>query len=1070
MRKILLLILLLFTFTNIKAQGSFGEELVPIKSPQSHSFEKYGNVPVNMYTGSIDLKIPITSFDAGGMNVPVILSYDSSGFIPHKKSDPAGINWTLLAGGRITRQLNKVPDEYIALSPEKGGWGYKNDCSGFLAGVKANPSNNVNAYKVTGGTGFYNFTQWVFGPASNSYETHPDVFNFNALGISGKFMVGNDGNVLVESEDPGIKVDLSQMALYNYAECIPPASTIIITDGKGNRYFFGGDLSKYEISYSRVRSTSKEDNMPVINSFSLTKIILSTGSIIEFNYVTDSFPDLFCENASTIGTKQYPNGLLISMESSYQQDLSSGSLRTCPANQSGFLCGQSYSTLSSADTYYSFLKKSILSSIKFGDYEIRINYKDIGYAVKYESNSAPSIYNNDNEWVIDNVETYTGLDLLKKTTFIYSNLGGSNPRPFLTALKELDTNQQYSFEYYNTTSLPPYYTTGIDHWGYWNFKDNNISIAPFDSSYSISTGDYNLINTPRDPDPLAYNTALLSKITYPAKGYTSYEYEPHYYGKRVERNSASLFLPALTNNGGLAGGARIKKVINYSASGILSSQKEYQYVSGLNGNISSGILMNWPRYQYFFTQNTNGIVSTKLQVTSSNIQTTSLDSYNVGYSKVFEIEPGKGYTEYNFSTYETHPDTFASEISNTRLYLEGSVVSGSVSLNENDFAPINLFKNSKFQGSDKSILRGKLLTQKIFKQSDLSSPVKTVEYQYTDNVEFNPNNQIDNNKYVSVNQISGLRVQGYKKYMNASYLKKNITREFYSGNEIKTEQEYFYDAPSHLNVSRDSKSISNNIVELKRYKYANDYVFPPLSAIPAANEIHDLAALVSNNVINIPVEINNSIIKGGVEYVTGGKLNYFEDLKVEKTFELETNDLINVSGFNFSTVNPTVFVFDSRYKETATFPKYDSKGNILEIKPADGITTSYIWGYDNQYPIAKVINATYQDITNVLGTATLTQLNNGYKQVVVSPGPPQVIYKNIALTDAEIRTMLMVLQTSLTNAQVSIFTYKPLVGITSTTDVKGRNTYYEYDEFNRLKTEKDHNGKILSENEYHYKN
>ncbi|GGF25756.1 hypothetical protein [Flavobacterium limi] len=1047
-KNIYLILLLLFSIYNLSAQR-FGDQLLVPKSPQSYAFEKYGNVPINMYTGSIDLKIPITSFDAGELNIPVLISYDSSGFIPHKKSDPAGMNWSLMAGGRITRKLNRIPDEYLGGGP--GGWGYNTGCAGFFAGVKADPSNNVNAYNINGGTGYYNSSDWVFRPnpsSNNTYETHPDVFSFNAVGISGKFVVGNDGNVLVESDDPNIKVDLSQMAIYNYIGCEPSTSIITIIDGKGNKYIFGGDFSTYEITYPNVQGTTVEQGMAVINSFSLSKIITNTGNIITFNYVVESFDRWeFCQLGSAIGTKTYPNGLLISQESFYQQGLSSSTLKMCPENQGGFLCQGQNSAVSYGDLKFSFIKKSVLSSIQYGDYQIKINYKDIGYPIK-EYTAITSIYNNDNEWVIDNIETYNGLNLTKKTTFSYSNFGGSHQRPFLTSLNGLDSNEKYSFEYYNTTNLPAYYTMGIDHWGYWNFKDTNSTIAPVDPTYNYTTGDYNLINTPRDPDPVAYNVALLSKIVYPTKGYSLYEYEPQYYNKRIEKNSASSFIPALTNNGGLAGGARIKKIKNYSGVGTLDSQKEYQYTTSLNGSTSSGILMNWPRYQTFYKQNSN-VSSSILTVTSSNIQTTSLDSYNVGYSKVFEIEAGKGYTEYNFSSYETHPDTYASEITNNRIY--------STIVNENDLTPFNLCRNFYLQGTDKSIMRGKILTQKTYTESDLMNPIRTEEYEYTDPIDFNPNSQIDNNKYVSINQISGFRVQGYKKYMNSSYLKKKTTKEFYSGNEVKTEQEYFYDATKHLNLTKESMLNSKSNLRVTRYKYPMDYVFPPLSTIPATNEIHDLAALLSNNIKNIPTEINSSIVKGGVEYITGGKLNYFEDLKLEKIFELETNNLIDINGFNFSTIYPTGFMFDSRYKEKGNFSKYDGKGNILEIKPADGITTCYIWGYNNQYPIAKVINATYQDISNVLGATTLTKLNNG-------------VFQSVVLTDTEIRNMLSALQTNLPNAQVTLFTYKPLVGMTSTTDPKGKITYYEYDTFNRLKSVKDHEGKIISENQYHYKN
>jgi YD repeat-containing protein len=42
--------------------------------------------------------------------------------------------------------------------------------------------------------------------------------------------------------------------------------------------------------------------------------------------------------------------------------------------------------------------------------------------------------------------------------------------------------------------------------------------------------------------------------------------------------------------------------------------------------------------------------------------------------------------------------------------------------------------------------------------------------------------------------------------------------------------------------------------------------------------------------------------------------------------------------------------------------------------------------------------------------------------------------------------------------------------MTSKTDIKGRITYYEYDNFNRLKTIKDNQGNILKQYEYHCKN
>ncbi len=54
------------------------------------------------------------------------------------------------------------------------------------------------------------------------------------------------------------------------------------------------------------------------------------------------------------------------------------------------------------------------------------------------------------------------------------------------------------------------------------------------------------------------------------------------------------------------------------------------------------------------------------------------------------------------------------------------------------------------------------------------------------------------------------------------------------------------------------------------------------------------------------------------------------------------------------------------------------------------------------------------------------------------------------------------------NAQVTTYTYNPLVGMTSSTDAKGETTYYEYDTFQRLMNVKDKDGNIIKHMDYHY--
>jgi len=56
----------------------------------------------------------------------------------------------------------------------------------------------------------------------------------------------------------------------------------------------------------------------------------------------------------------------------------------------------------------------------------------------------------------------------------------------------------------------------------------------------------------------------------------------------------------------------------------------------------------------------------------------------------------------------------------------------------------------------------------------------------------------------------------------------------------------------------------------------------------------------------------------------------------------------------------------------------------------------------------------------------------------------------------------------LSNAMVTTYTYKPLVGLTSSTDPNGIPTYYEYDAFGRLIIVRDIDNNIVKNYDYHY--
>lgn len=1046
MRKLqLLFLLLLYSFNN--AQSLQAAQPIDLKSPQSYAFEKYGNVPVNLYTGSIDMKIPVASIGDKGHDISATLIYDSSGFIPHKKSDAAGVNWSLIAGGRITRQLNTIPDEYVGNPTTQGGNPSDSgkDLHGFLKGVRLNSSTNENAYKLYGGTGNTDTTgaYWWMGPVENGYEGTPDIFNFNAMGLSGKFIIGNNGKVLVESNDPNIRVDISQMETYpGRGICVPPASKITIFDGKGNQYIFGGNLSTYEISYSYDKLTIPAiefGGYPMINSFSLSKIIFSDGKEVEFNYEQGSLSDGFCKYLRLPDANN--NSLLLSIDSYFQDGTRVDEWKNCVGGMLG--CAHALSEAISNSMKQVILKKSILRSIKYLDNEIKINYKNNGYPIKQDNENTTYL----NEWVINDVKTYHKNILIKEIQFSYDQLGGEFKRPFLKTIQNIKSRDKYSFDYYKTENLPAYYTKGIDHWGYWNGRDNNNSLAPFDT-YNASTGDYTLNNTFRDTDSQKYDVALLSKITYPTKGYTTFLYEPQYYGKRIERTSSSQFLPTLTGNSGLAGGARINKISDYLENGILSSEKEYKYTTSLNSSVSSGILMNWPRYMYYIEMYEGSMLQKFMIRSSSNVQQNSMDSYNIGYSKVFEITTNKGYVENNFTTYESHPDLIDPDASNIRQYKKDYT----------NFVPVNLYKNFRnLYGVDKSILRGKPLNQKIFSQSNLLDPIKVIDYDYYDNMEYNPNNTKDNNNYVSINHLSGYWVQGYRKFMNSAPLKKITTTEYLLGGNLTTYNEFLYASEKHLNLST-KKTLSSDNNEFKTiYQYSQDVRhgslpqqnIPPYQSTPYMENknmigIPLITSIYKNDILQNRTQITYDYDPSTLLVLPKKEIVYYED----QTITTPNN------GQGSATVpNPIYGITNIIYDQ------YDAKGDIILYTLKSGSQVAVAWGYNKTLPIVK-IEGKDAGLFLTMFDADLTSLSTSSNN-------------DIDLNSKELfKNKLDLFQKRQFNldVQITTYTHNPLIGITSITPPNGVTEYYFYDAANRLEfiKIKDEAGNFNIVKEYQY--
>ncbi|MBY0480202.1 MAG: hypothetical protein K2Q21_02505 [Chitinophagaceae bacterium] len=135
---------------------------------------------------------------------------------------------------------------------------------------------------------------------------------------------------------------------------------------------------------------------------------------------------------------------------------------------------------------------------------------------------------------------------------------------------------------------------------------------------------------------------------------------------------------------------------------------------------------------------------------------------------------------------------------------------------------------------------------------------------------------------------------------------------------------------------------------------------------------------------------------------------------------------------------------DSRYTDEVSY--IFENGNLVSLTKKDGIVNSYLWGYNNLYPVAKIAGADYYTAKSIVNLAIL----------------------QAPASDAQLRSELSKLPTNLPNALVTGYTYSPMLGITSQIDPQGRINYFEYEPLGRLKRIKNQDGNIVKQLDYQY--
>lgn len=237
---------------------------------------------------------------------------------------------------------------------------------------------------------------------------------------------------------------------------------------------------------------------------------------------------------------------------------------------------------------------------------------------------------------------------------------------------------------------------------------------------------------------------------------------------------------------------------------------------------------------------------------------------------------------------------------------------------------------------------------------------------------------------------------------------------------ITTTETYTYNSETHQ-LKQQTTTLSDNNTLNRTYTYINDY------NITDRPMVYD--QMLAKNMLSYVVE--EGVYRGNGYF--GGSLTLFGTNSLP-----ETRYFSELKG---TTSSPPIYkngvVDSSLYPlSNVSYKKYDSYSNPIYLVHNGASDLIYLWSYKGQYPIAEIKNATYDQtlaaVKAVFGIAdinALSQLDN-----------PDV--DKIELLRAN---------NNLANALVTTFSYTPLLGIRTATDSKGITTFYDYDDFGRLK-------------------
>ncbi|TKT88613.1 T9SS type A sorting domain-containing protein [Dyadobacter frigoris] len=1002
--------------------NKYANQSVLSASPASTSFLVVKNTPISKFTGTPDIMVPLHAVTYKDLSIDLSLQYHQAiGSKPDAFPGSTGNGWLLNHGGVITR-----------VSRGATGADFPSNISVPVNFNPTQPSDwssqaNLDYFRQTqtyfyNNNGRYDEYAYSFGGSSGKfYIDHTDAFHIKTTqgeDIKVESSPSLDTKVFTMPTEPQVATSCTTTPYTNLLSQRKLIYQFVLTDSRGIKYTFGGTDESIEFTRPGmghgVFDLNNQNTLPT--SWYLTSVTSPNGYTIALNYKRDKF---YITNEIAVSDKivlsdkiNSPNSWADSDNSPKGKVIRSTLYHPCyldeivtPSSKVKFNWSKASAQLGYTVTADCMNPTDANSQIYFYAYP--------------EIKDAPLTNRFPNK--LDSIVVFAnGATRRKALEFTYTNSTATRLKLLSVITKgDGESLPPYSFEYNTAVPLPDYLSFKTDDYGFYNNK--NLYITSTDPIYY-----YNLFSNATDrqayldsrkPDINYTQAEILKKVTYSTGGYTEYEYENNEYGRVAKYWPASV----LENSNGnqYTGGLRIKRITDYDYTNHKAREKQYFYRKNYatSGTGSSGILSDEPIHWAYFS----GAVTPPLKyvgtsdaprftgtMTYTQYSTDPINSvrYNKGshitYSEVTELNLDGSYSTYKFKNYDNgFHDRPAESYSMDNA-------------NVGDFYKMDEMNSLEIE-------RGQPLSEEHYSSSNTLK--RSIINTYNDDVARFDNNvrrlKLNLNPIFSVNYPS-LRYSASLIYTYYPYLKTSTITSYDQGNSVVNTTTNTFNIQNRLLASQSSFNSKGQAVIVSN-KYAPDY---PADAVNLA--------MTTSHIIAPVIESTTSVAANQVSLIHNTYYSPFTGVYVPQDVQVKNG------------TNPI--------EVRQNFTAYDAKGNLMEQQKPSDVKESYLWGYNNQYVVAKVLGS---DITTVKSFIDQTILDNA-----------------VSSSDATVRTELNKIRSGLATsnpaAQVTTYTYNDLRGITSVTDPAGKTLLSGYDKMDRLSSQNNLSGSVRASYCYNY--